>query len=82
MKLVEDYRSDKDCRIFRWVKGKNEVAYIALYSDGLVEFHSRVTSGDISIERVGQKDEQILIDQLSIQVGTVDPKKSVAKVAS
>ena len=75
MKLVEVAAHD-NFRVFRWTKGKNEVAYISLYADGLVEFHSKATGNRISIERVGEEDEELLIDQLSIRVGSVDQAKA------
>lgn len=80
MKLVETEWSDEDCRSFRWMRGKEEIANITIYKDGLVEFSS-IRSGDIGIECIGQKDETISIDQMVIQVGTVRPGGVRAKLA-
>lgn len=74
MKLVEsDCRFSDDERTFRWVKGDKVVATITMYADGLLEF-STDRSGDIAVERIGCPDESVLIDQLEIRVGRVEPK--------
>ena len=51
-------RVGKDERIFKWLVGGVEVADIALYADGLVEFSSK-KSGDVVIERIGDEYEAV-----------------------
>jgi len=50
--------------MYRWIKGKNDVARITLYPEGLVEFSSAV--GDVTIENVGTRHEQVCVGNCTI----------------
>jgi hypothetical protein len=51
-------RVSENERIFKWLVDGVEVADIALYADGLVEFSSK-RSGDVVIERIGDEHEAV-----------------------
>ena len=57
--MVEvESRVGNEERIFKWLVDGVEVADIALYADGLVEFSSK-KSGDVVIERIGDEYEAV-----------------------
>jgi len=59
VEMIEvESRIGKGERIFKWLVDGVEVADIALYTDGLVEFSSKRT-GDVVIERIGDEYEAV-----------------------
>jgi hypothetical protein len=57
MKLIEDTYNPGT---FRWMKGKKIVACITLYPSGLVEYNGH--KGVLAIERIGRKDEGLVVE--------------------
>lgn len=70
MKLVEDIRSDEECRCFRWMNGNKQVAVIFIDAEGFIEFASPET-GDVGIYSIGDDDCSLQIDQMEIKIGSV-----------